>query len=125
MIFNQGHRITLTSNTDSLVVYPAMDSIVYTFEKNDDLGAVRKVIEDAMIFINQNGSNAYDWLKAIENQCDVCSSVSITIEKWCDSAWLTVYDGWVKLRDGEWREEDKSYCELAIEPNDPFSSIGS
>lgn len=100
-------------------VYPAIDDLVFSDEKDSDFGFYRRVVETQLPFLNRGGNNDFDLFYAPELSAD-CQSYDLEIRY----EGQPFYTGIVKYSTGNMAWDlDRCRVDVKLEPKDAYTCL--
>ena len=95
-------------------VYPVNNSLKFDWKYDQKLKAWRKHLDTDLLFKNTPEHMTFDSLYSLERQRNLCITVPIEIEKYCNSSWNTHWQGFINFKDA--KEWNLTSCQVEIQP---------
>jgi hypothetical protein len=101
-------------------VYPAYDSLNFTYRKEDGQVFYRFSCDAELTFFDTKSQQDFTTLYAFESSGDRCAQIELLIKKRCEGQWVDYFTGYLNLSDGNWDLDGKKVT-IPISNNDEYT----
>ena len=101
-------------------VYPAYDSLNFTYRKEDGQVFYRFSCDAELTFFDTKSQQDFTNLYAFESSGDRCAQIELLIKKRCEGQWVDYFTGYLNLSDGDWDLDGKQVT-IPISNNDEYT----
>ena len=107
----------------STQVYPIFDKLTFQHKYDQKIKAWRYHLDTELLFKNTDEHSTFDALYALEKQRNLCITVPISIDKYCNGGWNTHWEGFLNFRDA--KEWNITSCQVELKPriDDNFTCL--
>lgn len=114
------YRYFLTGRTGTRQVHPVNGSkLSLNYSKEKDKLDYTSKISDRLKLIGED----FLWVFVLEKTIYRCDYLSLSIEKYCGTAWTPFFDGRISLNSGDPWNLDKGFVELGLEDTSDYACI--